>query len=145
MLAGSFQRKVRQLNPQLHFIASSDVTKPIGLYRITDNNIEHICGVDRNDVPEFAIHDKKGHIIKAGWRRTLMVLLRRKLISRNKAEILFSTVLDGRKLGYKIEESDVDRALRQATIQYDDGGIDMKKDDMFDIAAMIRKERDHAC
>lgn len=144
MLVGSFQRKVRQLNHQLHFIAASDQSKPIALYRITDNNIEHICGTDRNDVPELSIYDSKGHIIKAGWRRTLMILLKKKLISKNKAEVLFSTVLDGRKRGYVIEESPIDRALRQATIQLEDG-IDMKKDDMFDIAAMIRKERDHAC
>jgi hypothetical protein len=144
MLVGIFQNKIKQLNPKLRFIAVNDESKPIALYYITDSNIEHICSTDRNDVPEFALHDKKGHIIKGGWRRTLMILLKKKLISKNKAEILFSTPLDGRKRGYVVEESDIDRALRQATIQLEDG-IDMKKDDMFDIAAMIRQERKHAC
>lgn len=144
MLVGSFQRKIKQLNSQLHFIASSDQTKPIALYKITDNSIEHICGTDRNDVPEFSFYDKKGHIVKSGWRRTLTILIKKHLINKKKAEYLFSAVLDGRKRGYIIEESAIDRALRQATIQLDEG-FDMKKDDMFDIAAMIRKERDHAC
>lgn len=144
MLAGVFQNKIKKLNHRLYFIASSDTSKPIALYRISDNNIEHICGTDRNDVPEFPIHDKKGHILKGGWRRTLMILLKKKLINKNKAEILFSTVLDGRKVGYTIEESAINRALRQATVQLDEG-FEMKKDDMFDIAGMIRQERDHAC
>jgi len=145
MFISNFQNKIKKLNKQLHFIAPTNLSKPIALCQITDNSIEHICGTDRNSTPEFPIYDKKGHIFKSGWRRVLMILLSKKLINKNKAEILFSTVLDGRKKPYQIEESSIDRALRQAAIPYDKDGIDMKKDDLMDIGAMIRKEREHAC
>jgi len=145
MLAGSFQNKIKKLNKQLQFISSNDSTKPIGLYRITDNSIEHICGTDRSEIPEFTVYDKRGHILKGGWRRVLMILISKKLINKTKAEIIFSANLNTIKRDLTIEESSIDRALKQAAIFYDDGGIDMKKDDLIDIAAMIHKERNHAC
>jgi len=142
----SFYSKIRKLNNHLQFIAPSDESKPVALYYINGNKFEHICGVDRHNlVPEFPIYDKQGHMIKGGWRRVLMILLQKKLISKTKAEILFNTVLDGRKKAFIIEESSINRALKQAAIPYDDGGLDMKKDDLMDIAAMIRQERTHAC
>lgn len=144
MFIGNFIQKIRKLNRKLCFISASDTAKPIGLYQYTDNNINHICGVDRGFIPEFIVYDKKGRIIKGGWRRVLMILLQKKLINKNKAEILFRTVLDGRKIKSIIEDSDVDRALKQAATP-NDKGIEMKRDDLMDIAAMIRKERTHAC
>lgn len=148
MLIGSFQSNVKRLNKNIRFLASGS-NKPISLCLVKGDEIEHICGTDRNETPEFPIYDKQGHIVKSGWRRVLMILLQKKLISKPKAEILFSTVLDGRRKAFVIEESSVDRALKQAAIPYDDGGLDMKKDDLMDIAAMIRQERDkertHAC
>jgi hypothetical protein len=145
MLVGIFHSYLRILNPKIKIFAVADTTKPLGLYLVTDNFIEHICGSDRNEVPEFTYFDKKGHIIKSGWRRIVEILIDRKLVNKSKAEILFSAVFDGRKREMVIEESDIDRAMKQAFTVLKSGNenhIESKHDDIMDIASMIRKERE---
>jgi hypothetical protein len=144
MLAGTFQQKVRRLNSSLRFIACANENRPIGLYRILDNDIEHLCGTDRNDVPEFSSYDGKGHILKSGWRRTVEVLIGRGLVSKNKAEIEFGTTFNKKNTKNVIEEDPIMRAIRQYSSPTKDG-IEMRRDDVMDIAREIKKEKSNAC
>lgn len=141
MLAVNFQHKIKQLNSHLKFYGSSDKTKPLALYLVEDGEAEHICGVDRNELPEFTEFDKKGHIVKAGWRRTLKILIQKGLVSRRKAEALFGISMDSRKKPSEaVIEDRIGKAINDFSWMSKDG-LTMKKDDIMDISKEIRKEK----
>lgn len=142
MLPGTFYHKLQKLNPYLR-ILSNGIRQ--SLYIVDGCNAPlHLCGVDRNDIPEFTIYDKKGHIIKAGWRRTVEILIFNKLVKRNLAEKIFSAVFDKRNSLMIIEDDPIDKAIAAASTPSrikNTKGIDMKKNDVMDISKMIRGAR----
>jgi hypothetical protein len=94
MLSGTFAQKLRKLNKDVRIFCGDDSRRAAGLFIVLpDGEYQEICGVDKNQVPEWAIYDEKGRFIKAGWRRTLKVLIGKKLIDRKKAEKLFNADL----------------------------------------------------
>lgn len=89
MLAGEFQRKIRQLNRNLRIWCGDTNHLPAGLFHVARGQYEQICGVDKNYVPEHTELAENGAIIRSGWRRTLRVLIKQRLINRRDAERVF--------------------------------------------------------
>jgi hypothetical protein len=145
MIMPAFIGKLRKLNNRLKILGTDDRSKPLGLYYFKNLMPEYILAVDRNWLREFTEYDSVGHITHGGWRRVVQMLINKKLVSRKKAEILFST--DFNKIARKrvLEEKSIDRAIRQAAdIKTDKAGNpvqDFKSDDVVDIARMIHKEK----
>lgn len=100
MLAGDFQHKLKKLNKNLQII-SGDEKYPAGLYLMFYGEPVHICGVDRNIIPERTISDGKGHIVKSGWIRVLKILIAKQFIDPNKASSLFGIGRDELYKGYR--------------------------------------------
>lgn len=86
-----FERKVRQLNSNLRVWWGSDERRPGSLFIVVAGEVVDICGIDKYGMPENTIFDKEGHVVKGGWRRPLLILLARRLISRQKTEKVFQT------------------------------------------------------
>lgn len=98
MLSGTFAQKLRKLNKDVRIFCGDDSNRAAGLFIVLpDGEYQEVCGVDKNQVPEWTVYDEGGRIVKAGWRRTLKVLIGRKLIDRKKAEKLFSADLSYRQ------------------------------------------------
>lgn len=117
MLAGDFRHKLKKLNKNLE-IFSNDERYPAGLYLMYYGEPVHICGVDRNFIPERSTIDEKGHIIKSGWLRVLKILIHKQLIDANRAASVFGTGRDELFKGYKhieIEKDPTYRALEEIT------------------------------
>ena len=117
MLSGEFERKLRKLNPSLKIWCGDDYSKPAGLFYIRNNEYIEICGVDKNNVPEFTIWDNKGHIVKSGWRRILEILIPRKLIDKHIAERVFNTYFDCPNALPYIEEDYIYKKIKEAQRQ----------------------------
>ena len=97
MLAGTFQSKLRKLNPRLRIYAgNTDSSWPAGIYHVVRGEYTEICGIDKNVVPEHPTRMPNGALLKGGWRRALKILLKKGLIDRHEAQKEFST-----HLGYK--------------------------------------------
>ena len=90
MESGLFARKLRCLNPELRIWCSDDDLKPAGLFYVHAGEYVQICGVDKQSVPKNTIFGKTGRIIKAGYLRTLKILIERGLVDRRKAEQVFN-------------------------------------------------------
>jgi len=124
------------------------------LFYIDDFKVESICGTDRYWVPEFIIYDSIGHIKKAGWRRTVDILISRGYVTSKKASIIFSACFDKNCKHHNtrfIKELDpVGRAIREASqepvkVMIEGKSMDsipMKRDDIMDISRMINKNKE---
>lgn len=144
MYAGDFQRNLKKLNPRLGIFCGEDDYKPAGLYIIAGGEYVEICGVDKREMPEKPIYDEKGHILKAGWRRPLLILLKRRLIDRKKAEELFRThFTSGERLPVPDKYNDpIVKAMREAQERsFAKTGKEngMYRDDIMDISREIKK------
>lgn len=102
MLSGEFERKLRKVNGQLRIFCGDDNTKPAGIFRYKRSYMDdmaaaydHICGVDKNEVPEYCFVAEDGRILKSGWRRVLRILISQRLIRRRDAERVFGVSLEG--------------------------------------------------
>lgn len=115
MLSGDFLRKLKKLNKNLTVLCGDDDTKPAGLYLMFYGEPIHICGVDRNFVPEFPMTDEKGHIIRGGWRRVLNILVAKRLIDKRQAEKVFRTEIKRLNMVINIEEDTTYRAMKEIT------------------------------
>lgn len=93
MLSGDFQRKLRSLNPKLHIFCGNDSRRPAGIYHVVRGEYREICGVDKNYLIEHTIREPNGNIVRAGWRRTLKVLINQGFIKRADAERVFNARL----------------------------------------------------
>lgn len=96
MMLGEFVRKLRRLNPQLRVYNTGSVAIS-GVYLLSHGELEHVCGVDRDDPQEHVSYNADGSIRRGGWRRVLKVLIQKGLIDRWAAERLFNTHLAYRK------------------------------------------------
>jgi hypothetical protein len=142
MYASDFQQKLKQLNPRLGIYCGDNDAKPAGLYIVAGNEYVDICGVDKNELPEKTIFDAHGHIVKAGWRRPLLILLQRKLIDRRKAEKLFRThFLTGEIATVPRITDPILKAIREAEERaHSKTGVKgMLRDDVMDISREIKK------
>lgn len=130
MLSSDFQKNLKKLNKNLRIIPNPNDSFPAGLYLHYMDELVHICGVDSNFVPEMTEADSKGHIVKAGWRRTLNILIGKGLIDKYQAQRVFKTEI---KRGFKkitVEQDDAHRALADITkrrMEQRDGAV-MDKD-----------------
>jgi len=99
LLSGEFERKLRKLNRGLQIWCGNDNSKPAGLFIMKNGEYTQICGVDKNYIPKTIIKNSDGSIFKAGWLRTLKILLKQGYIERFKAEKVFNIYLGnlGRK------------------------------------------------
>lgn len=89
MLAGQFQQKLRQLNPKLRIYCGDDNKWAAGIFHVVRGEYTEICGVDKNILPEHSTREENGRIIKAGWRRTIKILMKKGFIDRHSAEKVF--------------------------------------------------------
>jgi hypothetical protein len=95
MLSGDFERKLRKLNPDIRIYCSNDDSKPAGIFWVKPNGeYQEICGIDKNQVPEWPTFDETGAYVKAGWRRALKILINKGFIDRDQAERLFGVHLE---------------------------------------------------
>ena len=120
MLSGEFLRKIKKLNNQLNIFCKDDDTKPAGLFHVVNGEFTEICGVDKNWIPERTIFNSNGTIFKSGWRRTLKILITKRLIDRWEAEKVFNT-----HLAYsskKVRRPDL-RPKRSLIEKYSLGGV----------------------
>lgn len=116
METGVFYRKLKQLNPRLRIWCGDDDSKPAGLYHIKNGEFTEICGVDKGDIPERMIYRADGSILKSGWRRTLKVLIKQRLIDKAKAEKVFHYSYETRKTPrpYRETAEDLRRRIEQS-------------------------------
>lgn len=130
MIPGIFNKYLNKLNSHLRIFSNGERA---GIYYTDGIQIpEHICGIDIQDIPEFSIYDSKGHILKAGWRRTIQILISKNLINKYKAEKIFSTSFSSYyNTPYKIEKSSIDKAVQECKTN----------DEFVDVGRMIRKEQ----
>lgn len=98
MLSCDFERKLRQLNRNLRIFCGNEDIRAAGIYEVTkEGDYLEICATDKNYVPEYPIFRADGGYIKAGWRRTLNVLISRKLFTKEKAQKVFSYRIEGNR------------------------------------------------
>lgn len=98
MLAGDFARKIKKLNKKIKVACGNDDTRPASLYYVDHHGEEEaICGIDKNEVPEWPITNANGSLFKAGWRRTLRILIGRGLVDKYEAQRLFHADLNYRR------------------------------------------------
>ena len=114
MEASIFQSNLHQLNPKLRIYCGDDNSKPASLYYVVNNEEITLCGVDKNELPKYAIWDNKGHIVKSGWYRVLKLLINRKLINKSKAQNLFNDPLYGLNSMPNIEQDEIWKKIQQA-------------------------------
>lgn len=89
MTSGDFLRKLQKLNKRLKVTCFDNSKFAAGLWLDMDGDYVEICGVDKNEVPRRMVYDEQGHILKAGWERTLKILVQKELIEKKKAESVF--------------------------------------------------------
>ena len=96
-MPGALYRKLRSLNPRIR-IYVADGSTIAGVYVTSPDRcyLEHVCGVDTNDVPENAEYNQDGTHRRGGWRRVLKALIQRGFIDRWAAQRMFSTHLEYR-------------------------------------------------
>lgn len=97
MMPGVLYRKLRSLNPRIR-IYVADGSAIAGVYVISPDRceLEHVCGVDANDVPEHVEYNLDGTHRKGGWRRVLKSLIQKGYIDRWAAQRVFNTYLEYR-------------------------------------------------
>lgn len=89
MQSGDFLRKLQKLNPRLKVTCFNESKFAAGLWLDMDGEYVEICGVDKNAVPRRMIYDEFGHVIKAGWERTLRILVQKEIVEKKEAEKVF--------------------------------------------------------
>lgn len=157
MLSGTFASKIRKLNQNLRIFCGDDPKRAATLYfskfnmgwEINPEDYVEICAVDKNYLPEDPVTDGKCHLVKGGWRRVINMLIARKLVNKQKAERLFNTRFNRAAVtANDLVNDPVQSALRDAQERgrgptEADGvrGTHYRTDDMMDIAAMIRKQK----
>jgi hypothetical protein len=94
MLSGTFERKLRKLNRKLRIFCRDNSGTPAGIFLLTPDGYEDICGIDKNYVPEHSEFNENGTLRKGGWRRVLRLLINRRLVDRFYAEKIFNTHLE---------------------------------------------------
>lgn len=144
MLSGDFARNLRILNRNLRVYCGNDDSKPAGLYQVIDGEYRSICGVDKNYLPEFTIWDKKGHIIKSGWRRILDILILSKLVNRKQAMKVFRTYFEHPNTKCVIEEDPIRKEIKQLQVDAAYKGK-VNTDWMMDISKEINKRHERPC
>lgn len=96
LLSGEFIRKLQKCNPSFRVFCHGKSTRAAGLWKTDDvlgDDVDIICGIDKNFVPEHLYYDEGQHIVKRGWRKTLDILIKMKHIRRGIAERVFETHL----------------------------------------------------
>jgi hypothetical protein len=96
MLSGEFERKLRRLNSNIRIFCGDDSSKAAGIYTVESGEYKSICGIDKNELPEYTIYALDGSIVKSGFRRAIKVLINQGYIDRFEAEKEF-----GLKFEYK--------------------------------------------
>lgn len=85
MRAGDFLKNLRKLNPALQVCSFGDNKHLAGLFYIDkQDEYQDICGVDKNEVPEYSEWDEQGHMLVSGWRRVYLILLQLRLTTKEK-------------------------------------------------------------
>lgn len=161
MLSGDFARKLKQLNKNLRISCGDDPKRAACLYYSVYNmgvdedetDYVEICGIDKNEVPEWLILDETNHIVKSGWRRVLNILISRKLVDKRKAENLFRTSFDKAvRIPINRDTDPILTAIRQAEemnlmrkaasrLPADVAKKTYRTDDLMDIGRMIHKQK----
>ena len=150
MFFGTFEQKLRKLNPRLKVFKTHDSAKgPWGLYLISKwgGSIDHVCGVSSNNGFIYELTERRwdGYILRQGWRRVLQILISKKLVDKNKATRVFSTSFEGnRGRGLVIEKDPITRAMEAARdIGYKKTGLQdyVEVDDLVDIHRWREKLR----
>lgn len=124
MLAGDFAHKIKQLNPRLKIACGDDDSRPASLFFVDRlGEEEAICGIDKNIVPEWPVFNANGSIKKAGWRRTLRILIGRGLVDRFEAQKLFKADLNfKRPKEVKKQQTLVNKLAEKGLAVKDQGG-----------------------
>lgn len=97
MAPGQVERNLRKLNKRVRIFCGDDPTHPAGVFIVSPSGeYTEICGIDKNDVPEFTTWNDQGFIVKSGYRRVLKILVGKGLVKKEAAEKLFRTRLNCR-------------------------------------------------
>ena len=98
MLQITWYKKLRQLNPKLKVCQFEYSTHLPGIYYIHERDgIVDICATDVGWVPPYPVTDEVGHIIKAGYRRVVFILLHMKLTTPEKVRKVFPGFFEQRR------------------------------------------------
>jgi len=97
MSPGLVERNLRKLNRNVRIFCGDDDSHPAGVYIVSPwGEYTEICGIDKNDVPEFTSWNDQGFIVKSGYRRVLKILIKKGLVKKEAAEKLFRVHLNYR-------------------------------------------------
>jgi hypothetical protein len=90
MLSGDFLNALRVLNPRLRVYSLGDNGKMAGIYYLdSEGHYQDVCAIDKNQIPEFPAYDDAGHLVKAGWRRAIFILLQNHLTTTRRIRRLW--------------------------------------------------------
>lgn len=121
MLSGEFERKLRRLNRRLHVFCGNNPNLPAGVWYENaeePDGYDHLCGIDKNYVPEHPIFREDGSLEKGGWRRVLKYLVQRRIVDRRYAEKVFSTHLEYAPRAPKARRIDLQAQQRRLEDKY---------------------------
>jgi hypothetical protein len=152
MDSGTLGRKLKQCNKNLRIWHPHHDFIPSALLLLGFNcSYESVCGIDKNEVPEFTIIEPySGRIIKAGWRRTLNILVKKNIVTQESVRRVFGVHITGQqKQTFKLLDDPIKTAEKAAKLRgmeesqrkYGVADPDYRRlDDLVDIAKMYKKE-----
>lgn len=140
MLASDFHLKLKKLNPKLKVFCGDDSQKPASIWYCKDGVEElTVCGIDKNQVPEFIRFDNEGRIVKGGWRRAVQLIINKGLTSRKRAESIFHTHFNVAPQKVPVIQSKIDRAIADMESRKDYRGV-ARTDDVVSIGRMVQHQ-----
>jgi hypothetical protein len=157
MQTRDFERKLKLLNPKLHIYYGVDDSKSAGVWYDAPgwngSEVEELCGVPKENIPEWSEMSPTGKMLKGGWNRVLVLLVSNKIIDRHASYKYFGYWDEHRFPGFIVEASKLDKAIKD--IEENRTGmkrienplcpgemIDVKtykKDDIVDMGNLVRE------
>jgi hypothetical protein len=138
MLAGDFLVALKVLNPKLRVYSLGDNGKLAGIYYLDhEGHYQDVCSIDKNEIPEFPIHDDDGHLVKAGWRRAVFILLQHRLTTSRRVRRLWPGFFMRREPAAYVPKGDpIERRLN--TLDPDQSTL--SPEELLSLAETIRKK-----
>src|SRR5258708_10047564 len=116
MQTRDFERKLRKLNPKLHIYYGYDDSKSAGVWYDapgwSGSEVEEMCGVPKDNVPEWSEMSSTGKMLKGGWNRILKLLIAKGIIDRSATYRYFGYWDEHKFPGFYVETSQVEKAIK---------------------------------
>jgi hypothetical protein len=116
MQTHELERKLRKLNPKLHIHYGVLDNRPASLWYDAPgwqgSEVEELCGIPKDNVPEWSVMSPSGKMLKGGWNRVLKLLVSKGLINRYESYKYFEHWDTHRYPGHFVEATTLDAAIK---------------------------------